>query len=510
MSSSDLQETAIPNARARLLGQRHSLERNRTRSFLVAQTALLAISAIFASAADLFGMMTELVFYQSVAFCGMTGIITLLGWYLYHRRGVTTNLVVGLLYVDSVIALFFLYVAGEFESTIGLLTFPIIMAPIYAGRRHSWGLAAFQTFVYLNLMACRQYGVLPYGDLLPKEVVTNPAFVTDSIASFLVITFGVAYLAGRASLDIITSKQQLGEAVERQTHRLAQSNANLHTATRALEDLNEALAERNDQLATINAQLQSSNQALAQFNAAVSHDLRAPLQSMKGTLELLEMTEPELADRQKKRLLRLDNAIGRMEILIRELHKLSQISDRLGDLKPVLLDEVLRATQQDLEAHLKARRVSLEVVHPLPGVMANASLLKEVLQNLIDNSIKYGNPLAPRVRVEATPAPPGFVAFAVEDNGLGIDPSEEHLVFRLFTRLERHKSGEGTGAGLAIVQRIVQAHGGSIRIERGQSLSGARFVVELPAPDEEMTEEMTEEILIGNGQPRSGHTILHH
>ncbi len=473
-------DRATAEARARLRGERETIRAERTRSFLVAQTALLAIGAAIALTAAFVGVDTALIITQSIIFTGFMALITGLGWALYWRRKATTAVVVGLLYVDSVVVLFFLYVGGEFEVGLSMLTYALVMAPVFAGGRHVWGLAIFQTVVYLGLLACRQLDLIPYGQLLPHEAVTQPAFVAESIGGFLIVTFGIAYLAGRASIDIVTGQRKLEDEVARQTRRLAEANAELARASAALRETNAALADRNAQLAETNAELHASNTALDQYNAAVSHDLRGPLQTLTASLELLTVTEPEITPRGQRRLQQMGEATDRMTAMIRELRRLSQVDEELSDRRAVDLSEVVETVRRSLETPLAQRRARLDIAHPLPTAIGNPALLAQVVQNLVENALKYGRETSPGIRVEAVPVDDGRVALAVEDDGGGIEPADRQRVFQMFQRLERHRQTAGIGAGLAIVERIVLAHGGNVRVVDGGALGGARFQVELP------------------------------
>jgi signal transduction histidine kinase len=170
----------------------------------------------------------------------------------------------------------------------------------------------------------------------------------------------------------------------------------------------------------------------------------------------------------------------RMARQLDELHKLSRVEDRLDVVEEVQLDALIGEIAHDLDPRIRERRVHLEVVHPLPRVMGSRALLAELFQNLIENAVKYGGKGGPRVRVAAAESCDGSVATTVEDDGPGIPEDQWDKVFQLFRRLSRDQKEEGLGAGLAIVRRIAHVHGGSVTVERGRHLSGARFVVRLP------------------------------
>lgn len=375
------------------------------------------------------------------------------------------------LYMDSVVGLVAFYAWGEFETpAMGLLVVPIILAPIYTTRSSVWGIAVVQIAVYLFLVAARTGGwltFLPYGYMVPEEVVLNPQFIALSTGAFVTTTLAVAMLAGEASLDILTSREELSQEVARQTRALSMAKA-------AVENANAELGEANQRLG-------ATNQALAQFNAAISHDLRSPLQTITLHLEML-VDAPEadpvirLSDEARKRLTKVLVSTHRLGRMIADLQELSRANVELEDLHPVDLDRLAVQVVDDLSAGSQRTSAQIEIVHPLPVVPGKHGLLRRVLQNLLENALKYGG-TPPRVRVGALPPLNGQPGIYIEDNGPGIDPADQQRIFRLFERLERDSERDGTGAGLAIVHRIVQAHRGSVEVDRGPELGGARFVL---------------------------------
>jgi signal transduction histidine kinase len=417
---------------------RKRIQSRRGRQFMVAQSTLLGIAIVAVTISKLTGLMADLVFVQSVTFC----------------------VVVGLLYVDSVLALLYAYIAGEFETpALLILALCVAMAPIFVGKAHAWGLASVQTALYAGLLLLRTKGwaegFFPYGYLLPAEDVNDLGFVVDSLSNFTIAIFGMAFLAGQASIDILNSQEQLEHEVEAKTRELARATSGLQTA-------NAELATLNSQLGRANQDLRLSNGRLAQFNAAVSHDLRSPLQTMVARAELIAMLMRANPDRAERMADEIIEAAVQMSRQIDELLKLARVGDRLGDLEPVSLARVVSQASQNLHEAMRTHSARLELVHPLPTAMGNAPLLQELFQNLLENSIKYGARVGPVIRVAPAEAPPGHVALAVEDNGGGIPLDRREHVFGLFKRLE--------------------AHGGEIRVEDGRDLTGARLVVTLLAP----------------------------
>ncbi len=471
------------DARQRLRAERDAIESARTRQFLIAQSTILGIAVLMVTVSNLTGLMSALVFTQSIVFCAVVGLLTAVGWVAFARALAYRPLVLGLLYVDSLLGLVFFYAAGEFETpALIILTTCVIMAPIFVGRRAAWGVAVAQVLGYGFLLAARQYGWLPfldYGYMLPREAVTEPGFVIDSLSNFTIATLAVAYLAGQASLDILNSQDQLEREVASKTRELARARDSLEAANADLAGANLALNDANHRLERANDQLRISHGRLEQFNTAAGHDLKAPLQTLMGRAELIALAGAQNPERAARIANDIVDTAERMSRQIDELLKLSQVGDRLGEREPVSIAEVVSQASHDVSDRMRAAGAQLEIVHPLPIVRGNGPLLKELFQNLFENSVKYGNAGGARIRVSADPAAEGRVVVIVADDGPGVPEDRRESVFSLFKRLPGHAKHEGVGAGLAIVRRIVEVHGGSVHIEDGRELPGARFVVEL-------------------------------
>jgi signal transduction histidine kinase len=470
-------------ARSLIQAERATIEIARARQFLIAQTTLLGIAIVAVLGSWAIGMLEPLVLTASLTFCAVMTIVSLAGWWWFGRTQHHQPLVLALLYLDSLLGLLFFYVAGEFETpAVAMMFFIIVMAPIYVGKKHAWRLATVQLVVFGSLLAIRHFDlltdVLPYGSMLPAEALKNVDFVFDAALSFGIAVFGFAFLAGQASIDIVNSQDQLEREVSSKTHELA-------AAGEALQRANAELALANVELARANDQLHISHGRLEQFNAAVSHDLKSPLQTLMSRAELVGMSGGLAPERVERLAGEIVDTAERMAMQIDELLKLSRVGDRLGDLEPVALAEAISLATRDLSDRIRTSGAQIEMVQPLPSAMGNGPLLQELFQNLLENAIKYGAADGAHIRVAAAPAPEGRVAVSIEDDGPGVPERERDRIFGLFKRMSTHKKVEGVGAGLAIVRRITEVHGGDIRVESGEALPGARFVVTLaatPAP----------------------------
>jgi PAS domain S-box-containing protein len=224
------------------------------------------------------------------------------------------------------------------------------------------------------------------------------------------------------------------------------------------------------------AELEAANRELKAFSYSVSHDLRAPLQTIDGFSQiLLESRSEELGDEGRHLLGRIRRASQTMADRIDALLTLSRVTRH--ELKPERLDLSGMAREIFTELHERApeRDVEWSVEDDLTA-HGDPSLVRALLDNLIRNAWKFTREESP-ARIEVYQAEGEANAFAVEDNGEGFDPQHADQLFQPFERLE--EDVEGTGIGLATVERIVRRHGGEIEAE-GAPGEGARFTFVLP------------------------------
>jgi light-regulated signal transduction histidine kinase (bacteriophytochrome) len=243
-----------------------------------------------------------------------------------------------------------------------------------------------------------------------------------------------------------------------------------------IQRLNQSLVA---QVAKLTAQLQAANQELEAFTYSVSHDLRAPLRHISGFSRLLsEEFGSSLAPEAQHHLQRIQDGTRRMGLLVDDLLNLA----RVGRRELVLQVSGLRSIVDDLieECSLECQGREIEwKIGPLPFVHCAPGLIKQVFQNLISNALKFTRPRAlavieiGQVESEKTGEDEGPVLF-VRDNGVGFSMKYADKLFGVFQRLHRVEDFEGTGVGLATVQRIIQKHGGCIWAEAALD-EGATF-----------------------------------
>jgi signal transduction histidine kinase len=250
------------------------------------------------------------------------------------------------------------------------------------------------------------------------------------------------------------------------------------------DELSKEVDERRqaeERLAGALANLRRSNKELEQFAYVASHDLQEPLRMVSSYTQLLaERYKDQLDEKAAKYIHYAVDGSIRMQQLINDLLAFSRVRTRGTTLEPVDAGSVLGAAIVNLQAAI--RESGAAVTHDdLPEVMADASQLVQVFQNLIGNAIKFRGDDPPRVHV-STEAGDGSWIFSVRDNGIGIDPKYHDKVFVIFQRLHTRREYPGTGIGLALCKRIIERHGGRIWFE-SEPEKGCTFYFTLPTAE---------------------------
>jgi signal transduction histidine kinase len=224
------------------------------------------------------------------------------------------------------------------------------------------------------------------------------------------------------------------------------------------EELEERVRERT-------AELEAANQELEAFSSSVSHDLRGPLHVIDGFSDLLKQTYgPFLGPDGQKYLDRIHHGVQQMAAIIEDLLKLSRLGRQQLKTQPTNLDKLIELILVDLKAETRGRQIEW-VVGNLPRVECDQGLVKQVLINLIGNSVKYTRPRKLAVIEIGQTSMDGDTVIFIRDNGVGFEMTRADKLFGAFQRLHRQEEFEGTGVGLATVRRIVQRHGGRIWAE---------------------------------------------
>jgi PAS domain S-box-containing protein len=244
--------------------------------------------------------------------------------------------------------------------------------------------------------------------------------------------------------------------------------------------LEQRVAARTEELQESNEALSQSNDDLNQFAYAASHDLQEPLRMVSLYSQMLQRKYGHKLDAEADEFISfIVGGAKRMEQLLRDLLTYSQTGSASGEgpLAPVDCAEAMRKVVLNLKASVEQNKATI-TWDALPTLHAHEIRLVQLLQNLVSNAIKYRSEAPPVIHVSAERRGPEW-HFAVQDNGIGIDPEYAHEIFRIFRRLHG-QDYPGTGIGLAICQRIVERYGGRIWVESARG-RGSRFCFTLPA-----------------------------
>jgi light-regulated signal transduction histidine kinase (bacteriophytochrome) len=251
------------------------------------------------------------------------------------------------------------------------------------------------------------------------------------------------------------------------------------TVAEQAERLEEALAE----LDARNVDLKRSNEELEMFAYVASHDLQEPLRMVASYTQLLSRRYADKLDQDAQEFIHfaVDGAT-RMQQLIEALLEYSRVGTRSQQFTDVDMQQVMNGVMEDLAMRARETGAAVEF-NALPTVHGDRVQLRQLLQNLVSNAIKFNGSGKPVVKVTAEAAPREWV-FRVSDNGIGIEPQYRERIFQIFQRLHTRDEYPGTGIGLAVCRRIVERHGGKISVE-SEPGRGTTFSFTLPRQEKQ-------------------------
>jgi PAS domain S-box-containing protein len=239
------------------------------------------------------------------------------------------------------------------------------------------------------------------------------------------------------------------------------------------------------------AELEASNKELEAFTYSVSHDLRAPLRHVAGFSKLLvERHSSELSPDAKEYVEMIQDSVKQMGILVDDLLNLARLGRARLNTQVTGLNTLVAEVQQDLNRANPGRDIEWKI-DSLPFAECDPVLMKQVFVNLLSNAVKYTRPRKPAIIEVGMKTENGGPTVFVRDNGVGFSMKYANKLFGVFQRLHRAEDFEGTGVGLATVQRIIQKHGGRVWGE-AELDKGATFYFALGSPEDARTEERRE------------------
>jgi signal transduction histidine kinase len=247
-------------------------------------------------------------------------------------------------------------------------------------------------------------------------------------------------------------------------------------AEQDLQHLNEELEERVRQRT---GQLEAANEELEAFSYSISHDLRTPLRGILSfSSDLLEAFADKISPDALRMLKSINSSSIHMEELIESLLTFSRYIRKTPQKTTVDMTALAQSVIDELAKLDSIPKVNIDL-EPLPSVIGDPALLRQVFVNLISNALKYSRTKPEReIRIDSF-SHNGEIVFVVADNGVGFDMTYADRLFGVFQRLHSSEEFEGTGVGLAIVQRIIHRHGGRVWAE-GSVDHGAKFYFSLP------------------------------
>ncbi len=233
------------------------------------------------------------------------------------------------------------------------------------------------------------------------------------------------------------------------------------------------------EIVTKSLEIEARNKELDDFTYVVSHDLKEPLISVEGYSKILKSAYIDtLAGEGRDYLQSIIDSCGQMKKLIEDLLQLSRVSKMDEHRHPIDVDQLIRQILDELEFTIIERKAEIRTVSSLPKVIGVEPHLKVVFRNLISNAIKFCDKSRPLIEIGAEVVE-NRAKFSVKDNGIGIEEKYFDKIFMIFQRLHQREQFEGTGAGLTMVKKIVEAHGGQIWVESDPG-RGATFYFTLP------------------------------
>jgi signal transduction histidine kinase len=331
---------------------------------------------------------------------------------------------------------------------------------------------------------------------LAIALVTWHAGGGPSVLAIVLATGGFAYFFAEPIYSFYVSRRDLPyffvfvawavivasfSAVRRRIEdNLRQARDNLQVEVEQRRHREDEIRKLNQELGKRAAELEAANKELESFAYSVSHDLRAPLRHMVGFSELLQRQASSLLDEKSQRFIRtiLDSA-KRMGNLIDDLLAFSRIGRAETRETEVDLEQLVKEVVAEIGQDTKSRDIAWKI-GALPVCYGDRSMLRLVVVNLVSNAVKFTRMRRPaEIEIGCVDRNKKEVEVFVRDNGAGFDMQYVNKLFGVFQRLHLPEQFEGTGIGLATVQRIIHRHGGKVRGE-GAVDQGATFYFSLP------------------------------
>jgi PAS domain S-box-containing protein len=311
--------------------------------------------------------------------------------------------------------------------------------------------------------------------------ISTTKMVVRDLDGKIIGTFGVSRditESKHAEQELQLAKENLENKVAERTSELAQANRQLHIelgerqrAEEQIRRLNQDLEQR---VAERTIQLVAANQELDAFSYSISHDLRAPLRHMSGFSQILVTKHSSQLGPEAQELLKLiQEGSQKMNLMIDDLFNLARLDRREAISKMTPLNSLVEGVLKDLKSEIEGRQIDWHI-GSLPAVNCDPGLLQQAFANLLSNAVKYTRGREHAVIEVDQMKIDGEAVIYVRDNGAGFDARHASKLFGAFQRFHTAEEFEGTGVGLATVQRIIRKHGGRVWAEAERD-KGATF-----------------------------------
>ncbi len=304
-----------------------------------------------------------------------------------------------------------------------------------------------------------------------------PEILRAKVAVFVEL-FKIADQVKRQAEDLRLAQRELEERVRQRTRELAVANEALQIEIkerqRAEDDLRDLNGQLEQRVAQRTAELRSANSELETFTYSIAHDVRAPFRQIYSYAEMLrDEFASSLPANGQRYLNRIAVKSKEMEGMVDDLLSLFTIAKQSLEFRDIDLGTIVQEVVSSLKGEVENRSIVFKV-EPLPTLYCNYGLMKQAFDNLLSNAVKYTRPREHAVIEIGCHDQGGEGIIYVRDNGVGFEMENCKRLFGIFQRLHRPEEFEGTGVGLALVERIIRKHGGRIWAE-GKVNEGASF-----------------------------------
>lgn len=352
--------------------------------------------------------------------------------------------------------------------------FILLITGIIARRK-----GAFSARYFISSIACLAAGFIIFTldniGLITHNPLSFNAMYIGTLLEAIILALGIADRFGLMKIEKIAAQQSALQTFQENERLIREQNIQLE---KRVAERTKDLELAQQQLQDYAAKLKNSNRELTDFAHIVAHDLKAPLRNIGSFAQLLDRRFTGVLDKRTLEYLTFikDNT-RQANRLVDDLLNYAKIDKNLGEPVEIALKNVVEAVELTLQSVISERNTHIYCDN-LPNIKAHKSLISQLLQNLINNGLKYNQSIEPTIHI-SNRVIGGKTVYSVTDNGIGIPPQYQAQVFDMFRRLHSQAEYEGSGIGLAFCKRIVDTYGGEIWLESVENV-GTTFFFTLP------------------------------